>query len=424
MLPHRRHTAARHFFFFFPPLHRRPFLLRRAWVGVVVVLILSSYDDDDDDGGGGGRWWVVGGGSCGGAGAWHNFGEEGIGTFWSEGRSEEQHFTEGGISGSKFVKKLFYKIPIAVVSIRVQYDTFVLAADEDIRVLFHCVRSFPEVRIHELFAKLDVGVDSFGASAPLHNSSGVGGASCSMPVIAPSVPLVASPSFAADLDRMEAVGSAPLQDSGVRGQAYEVGTGGSLIPDVQGFGEPDRVENAMCDDESDQEPVDIIGDSDDDTAGNPPTQHGASSSGTQQYPPHFSTLNLEALGEQAVDGGPTDYNIRRGVEYRVIESDHLKYHEKYKEFGKGCTWLIRVVLRARKGTWEVRRYNGPHTYLATSISSDHRQLDYHIICARILPLIRTDAAVTVKVLQQATEADYGFRPSYRKVWLAKQKAVA
>ncbi|XP_015951626.1 uncharacterized protein LOC107476341 [Arachis duranensis] len=354
-----------------------------------------------------------------------------------------------GISGSKFVKKLFYKIPIAVVSTRVQYDTFVLAADEDIRVLFHCVRSFPEVRIHELFAKLDVGVDSYGASAPLHNSSGVGGASCSMPVIAPAVLLVASPSFAADLDRLKGVGSAPLQDPGVRGQAYEVGTGGGLIPDVQGFGEPDRVENTMYDDESDQEPVDIIGDSDDDTAANPPTQHGASSSGTQQYPPHFSTLNLEALGEQAADGGPTvggsstefqigqsfqnkeevmlsvkDYNIRRGVEYRVIESDHLKYHGKCKEFGKGCTWLIRVALRARKGTWEVWRYNGPHTCLATSISSDHRQLDYHVICARILPLIRTDAAVTVKVLQQATEADYGFKPSYRKVWLAKQKAVA
>ncbi|RYR50034.1 hypothetical protein Ahy_A07g036577 [Arachis hypogaea] len=188
-----------------------------------------------------------------------------------------------GISGSKWVKKLFYKIPITVVSTRVQYDTFVLAADEDIRVLFHCVRSFPEVRIHELFTKLDVGVDSSGASAPFHNSTGVGGSSCLMPVIAPSVPLVTYPSFAADLDRTEAVGSAPLQNPGVCGLAYEVGTGGGLIPDVQGFREPDRVENAMYDDESDQEPVDIIGDS---------------------YPPHFSTLNLEALGDKA-EGGPT-----------------------------------------------------------------------------------------------------------------------
>ncbi|XP_057745471.1 uncharacterized protein LOC130963364 [Arachis stenosperma] len=180
-------------------------------------------------------------------------------------------------------------------------------------------------------------------------------------------------------------------------------------------------------DDSDQEPVDIIGDSDDDTCANPHAQHGPSSSGTQQYPPHFSTLNLEALGQQNKDEAVLsvkDYSICRGVEYRVLESDHLKYHGKCKEFGKGCSWLIRKLLRARKETWEVRRYNGPHTCLATSISTDHRQLDYHVICARIFSLVGADAAVTIKVLQQATEADYGFRPSYRKIWMAKQKAVA
>ncbi|XP_020972828.1 uncharacterized protein LOC110269376 [Arachis ipaensis] len=242
-----------------------------------------------------------------------------------------------GVFGSKWVKKLFYKIPIAVVSTGVKYDTFVLADDEDIRVLFHCVRSFSEVRIHELFAKLEVGVDSSGASAPVHSSTAAGGASSSMPVVRPSVPLVTSPSFAVELDRTEVVGSVPLENPGVYKQAYEAGTGGGLIHDVEGFGEPDRVENEMCDDDSDQEPVDIVGDSDDDTGANPHTQHGHSSSGTQQYPPHFSTLNLEALGQQT-DGGPTvggsstefqtgqsfqnkdeailsvkDYSIRRGV---------------------------------------------------------------------------------------------------------------
>ncbi|XP_057738189.1 uncharacterized protein LOC130955367 [Arachis stenosperma] len=320
-----------------------------------------------------------------------------------------------GVFGSKCVKKLFYKIPIAVVSTGVKYDTFVLADDEDIRVLFHCIRSFSEVRIHELYAKLEVGVDSFGASAPVHSSTAAGGASSSMPAAEPSVPQVASPSFAADLDRTEAVGSVPLENPGVWQQAFEADTDGGMIHDVQGFGEPDRVDNAMRDDDSGQEPVDIIGDSDDDTGANPHAHHGPSSSGTHQYPPHFSTLNLEALGQQA-DGDATiggsstefqigqsfqnkdevvlsvkDYSIHRGVEYRVLESDHLKYHGKCKEFGKGCSWLIRISLRARKGTWEVRR---------------------------------TDAAVTVNVLQQATEADYGFRPSYRKVWMVKQKAVA
>ncbi|RYR33938.1 hypothetical protein Ahy_A10g048632 [Arachis hypogaea] len=194
-----------------------------------------------------------------------------------------------GVFGSKWVKKLFYKIPIAVVSTGVKYDIFLLAADEDIRVLFHCVRSFLEVRIHELYAKLEVGVDSSGASAPVHSSTAPGGVSSSMPAAEPSVPQVASPSFAVDLDQTE---------------AFKVDTGGGMIHDVQGFGEPDRVENAIRDDNSEQEPVDIIGDSDDNTGANPHTQHGPSSSGTQQYPPHFSSLNLEALGQQA-DGGTT-----------------------------------------------------------------------------------------------------------------------
>ncbi|XP_016164295.1 uncharacterized protein LOC107606790 [Arachis ipaensis] len=257
----------------------------------------------------------------------------------------------------------------------VKYDTFVIATDEDIRVLFHCVRSFPEVKIHELYAKLEVGVDSSGASAP-----------------------VASPSFAADLDCTEVVAFVPFENHGVRQQTYKVDTGPGIIHDVQGFGEPDQVENAMRDDDSDQEPVDIIGDDDDDTGADPHTQHGPSSSSTQQTEvlllggssTEFQIGQSFQNKDEAVLS-VKDYSIRRGVEYSVLESNHLKYHEKCKEFDKGYSWLIHIPLRTRKGTWEVRR---------------------------------ADAAVTIKVLQEATEADYGFRPSYRKVWMAKQKAIA
>ncbi|XP_057760275.1 uncharacterized protein LOC130980632 [Arachis stenosperma] len=66
----------------------------------------------------------------------------------------------------------------------------------------------------------------------------------------------------------------------------------------------------------------------------------------------------------------------------------------------------------------------PHICLATSISSDHRQLDYHAICVKIFPLVRANAAVSIKVLQEATKATYGFKPTYRKTWLVKQKVVA
>ncbi|KAL4330270.1 hypothetical protein AHAS_Ahas13G0383300 [Arachis hypogaea] len=39
------------------------------------------------------------------------------------------------------------------------------------------------------------------------------------------------------------------------------------------------------------------------------------------------------------------YNIHRGVQYKVFESDQLKYHGKCVQFGNGCNWLIRVTMR-------------------------------------------------------------------------------
>ncbi|XP_015970807.1 uncharacterized protein LOC107494270 [Arachis duranensis] len=114
------------------------------------------------------------------------------------------------------------------------------------------------------------------------------------------------------------------------------------------------------------------------------------------------------------------YNIHRGVEYKVFESDQLKYHGKCVQFGNGCKWLIRVTMRQRKGYWEVRKYNGPHTCLATEISTDHKQLDYHVICASILSLVMADASISVKVLQNVVSSKFGFKPSYRKVWMVRK----
>ncbi|XP_057734557.1 uncharacterized protein LOC130949999 [Arachis stenosperma] len=234
-----------------------------------------------------------------------------------------------GACETKWVKKLFYKISIAVVPTGVRYETFEIGSDEDLQVLFHCRCSFSEVSIPELFAKLEDGVDSSGTSALNPQSTTVGGASTSMPVVATAV----------------------------------------LIPKPQRAGAVHAT------------PVDIGGDSDDDIPRSTSTAHGGSGSGTQEYPPHLSSLNLEAIGQHRNveatfvgqgmhDGNPLtefqigqwfqskekvvlsvkDYNIRRGVEYRVMESDNLKYQGRCKEFGNRCTWLIRIVMRKRKIT--------------------------------------------------------------------------
>ncbi|XP_057720124.1 uncharacterized protein LOC130934582 [Arachis stenosperma] len=357
-----------------------------------------------------------------------------------------------GLEGVKRVKKFFYRIPITVLQDTVKYDYFTIRSDEDLQVMFHCRRLFSEVRTPELLAKLVDVVSSSGGSnrntntlaTVVSSNSRPAVASSSVPAYEPPVQPVASSSFAVDLNG--SVGD-------------EVGTG-EFIPTSIQCAAPVEVGDGLFDDpeDDDVEPDMIADDSGDDIgASQPAGVGGGSSSGTQQYPLYFSSLDLDAMRPDGVPGkhagfgardaegsaGMTEfqvgqqfqdkdeallsvktYSIRRGVQYKVVESDYRRYVGKCSEFGNGCTWLIRLSLRQRKGIWEVKRYNRPHTCLASSISSDHRSLDYHVISAFIMPMVRADASVSIKVLLNATTSHYGFRPTYRRVWLAKQKAFA
>ncbi|XP_015950811.1 uncharacterized protein LOC107475666 [Arachis duranensis] len=334
----------------------------------------------------------------------------------------------------------------------VKYDCFTIGSDENLQVMFHCRQQFPEVRTPELLAKLVDVVSSSGDSnrntttlvTVAGSSSRPAVVSFSVPAYEPPVQTVASPSFAVDLNG--SVGD-------------EVGTGEFRRTSLQ-CAAPSGVGDGLLDDpeDDDVEPDMIADDNGDDVRASEPVGAGGGSSfGTQQYPPHFSSLDLDAMRQEVVLGQPAGfgarngegsagllefqvgqqfqdkeeallsvktYSIYRGVPYKVVESDYRHYVGKCSEFENGCTWLIRLSLRQRKGLWDVKRYNGPHMCLATSISSDHRSLDYHVISAFIMPMVRADASVIIKVLLNATAAHFGFKPTYMRVWLAKQKAVA
>ncbi|XP_015948295.1 uncharacterized protein LOC107473255 [Arachis duranensis] len=261
------------------------------------------------------------------------------------------------------VEKLFYRIPISVLRDDVKYDSFVIRSNEDLEVLFYCRWQFPEVRTPELLAKLvDVVSNSGGSNwnpqAPAttaYSSSRPVDASSSVHVIAPHSMVVGSPSFAVDLN---------CSGDG------EVGIIDTALVSLQG-GIPDGIDEVLRDDDDDDdvEPNIIVDDSGDNiAASNPGEAGGVSNSETQQ------------------------------IQYKVVESEYRKYFGKCKKFGNGSTWLIRISLCQRRGIWEIERYNGPHTCLATSISSNHKSLDYHVISAFILPMVRADAAVCIKVL--------------------------
>ncbi|XP_057763526.1 uncharacterized protein LOC130983402 [Arachis stenosperma] len=309
-----------------------------------------------------------------------------------------------------------------------------MLGDDDMRVIFHSQARFSDLGALELFARMVDVEGSNRGSAPNLPTGVIEGTSTAVPTGQPVTPLVLSPSFAADL---------PIPGD-------DLGDGHSFFQLVVAIGSApvvDDLEPPIIGDESDgEEDTAVVGGA---------QTHG--SSGTQQYPRHFTTLDLEAMNQAAnvdqhhpvIHGERPSvigmdefevgqrfeikeeavltiksYNIRRGVEYKVFESDQLKYHGKCVQFGNGCNWLIRVTMRQRKGYWEVRKCNGPHKCLLTEISMDHRQLDYHVICASIISLVMADISVSVKVLQNAVSSKFGFKPSYRKVWMGKQKAIA
>ncbi|MED6181060.1 hypothetical protein PIB30_015977 [Stylosanthes scabra] len=202
-------------------------------------------------------------------------------------------------NGRKRIGMIYYRIPISVVAQGVMYGSFAIQADEDLHVLFHCRSQFPEVRTTELFVEMLAPLASSGGSAPGQHSTNVAGPSRRAIQVEPEAQLVASPTFGIynEAEAGDLVADLGDTDTGAL-QAL-------CAPPVQRVPDPGAVEALRADD-SDNEPPFIEGDSDDDSGPVPNQPGGASSSGTHQYPPHLSTLNLDVLsGPRRVQGEPS-----------------------------------------------------------------------------------------------------------------------
>ncbi|XP_015949777.1 uncharacterized protein LOC107474655 [Arachis duranensis] len=135
------------------------------------------------------------------------------------------------------------------------------------------------------------------------------------------------------------------------------------------------------------------------------------------------TVGMEFSSREAVIKAMKDYTIRRGVDYRVHESEPTTFYAKCTQYGAGCDWLIRVSKMSRKFCWEIRRYNGSHTCTRATISQDHSKLDSNTVAEAIKPLVEVDPSIRVKSVIADVQSKFNYTISYRKAWLAKQKAV-
>ena len=66
---------------------------------------------------------------------------------------------------------------------------------------------------------------------------------------------------------------------------------------------------------------------------------------------------------------------------------------------------------------------GHHTCLAPMIRYDHRQLDKHVIAQIIQPIVKINSIVSIKTLTTEIKTFMNYISSYKKTWLAKQRAL-
>ncbi|RYR13247.1 hypothetical protein Ahy_B04g070342 isoform D [Arachis hypogaea] len=103
-------------------------------------------------------------------------------------------------------------------------------------------------------------------------------------------------------------------------------------------------------------------------------------------------VGMEFSSREAVIKAVKDYSIRRSVDYRVFESEPLTFYAKCTQYG-------------------------------ATISQDHSKLDSITIAEAIKPLVEADPSLKVKSVIAEVESKFNYTVSYRKAWLAKQKAV-
>ncbi|RYQ99925.1 hypothetical protein Ahy_B07g087939 [Arachis hypogaea] len=169
---------------------------------------------------------------------------------------------------------------------------------------------------------------------------------------------------------------------------------------------------------------------DGDLAGNLAVQNEADAIISQHpfgVPSFMRTLDLEAMHAakfpEYANTGEGNVAAEDRVDYTVYESELQTFYAKCKGYGAGCDWLIRASLIRKKACWEIRRYNGKHTCTMGTISQDHAKFDSDTIADAIRPLVEADPSIKVKSVITEIQGRFNYTVSYRKAWLAKQKAV-
>ncbi|KAH1209747.1 hypothetical protein GmHk_15G044188 [Glycine max] len=122
-------------------------------------------------------------------------------------------------------------------------------------------------------------------------------------------------------------------------------------------------------------------------------------------------VGMDFDSKDAVKNALKQYVMKVHQSFKVVETKSHKYivccPNNTEE--SPCPFYMRAILSKKIDAWKVTQWGGPHTCLNMTMTQDHEKLDSNLIATCVVERINSE---------------FSYKVSYRKAWMAKQKAIA
>ncbi|KAL5164930.1 Spermidine hydroxycinnamoyl transferase [Glycine soja] len=137
-------------------------------------------------------------------------------------------------------------------------------------------------------------------------------------------------------------------------------------------------------------------------------------------------VGMDFDSKDAVKNALKQYVMKVHQTFKVVETKSHKYivccPNNTEE--SPCPFYMRAILSKKTDAWKVTQWGGPHTCLNMTMTQDHEKLDSNLIATCVVGMIREDPSIKISLIQERINSEFSYKVSYRKAWMAKQKAIA
>ncbi|XP_017416687.1 uncharacterized protein LOC108327502 [Vigna angularis] len=119
-----------------------------------------------------------------------------------------------------------------------------------------------------------------------------------------------------------------------------------------------------------------------------------------------------------------DDHMTQSSQHVILElHDRMQFQSKEETIAAIKQYHITNAYNKVRKYWEIKNIDGQHTCFSNILSQDHTNLDSTHIAAIVSNFVCINPSIPIKSLIADIKARFGYSVSYRKAWIAKQKAL-